>query len=170
MNVLVRYQNGGQPAVCRLESGQHTVGRDASCTIRLDDPDVSRCHLQIDVRQDEVVIHDPGSVNGTWRRRHRIEHLRLPRWPIRLRLGPNNSVVLWASPMRTIVRTAHVGAGLAACAMFILALAYNATEGTTKRTCAGSVDMETRLRRAAAAGDSQRALLLAHLCRNPARP
>ncbi len=169
MNVIVRYRNGDKRAFRRLGLGQHTIGRDEHCVIQLDDPDISRCHLRIDVQQDEVAIGDLDSANGTWRKGRQVEHLRLPRWPVRLRLGPSSVIVLWASPVRTIVRMAHAGAALAVCAMFIFALAYSPTERTTKRTCGSSIDMETRLRRAAATGEAERAQLLARLCRNPQR-
>jgi len=48
-----------------LTPGDATVGRSESCTLRLDDPDVSREHLHLGVGKDEVRVTDLGSTNGT---------------------------------------------------------------------------------------------------------
>ncbi len=48
-----------------LGRGRHVVGRGATCTIVVDDPNLSRQHLLIDVGED-VVVEDAGSTNGTW--------------------------------------------------------------------------------------------------------
>jgi S-DNA-T family DNA segregation ATPase FtsK/SpoIIIE len=49
-----------------LGLGRHVVGRGTDATIRLDDPDVSRRHVEIDVRTGAVTVADLGSTNGTW--------------------------------------------------------------------------------------------------------
>ena len=52
-------------AVHRLAPGTVTVGRDPSCAIRLDDPDVSRAHCRLTVGHPGVRVADLGSTNGT---------------------------------------------------------------------------------------------------------
>lgn len=47
-----------------LAAGDHILGRDPSCDIVLDDPQVSRRHARIRVREGAAVIDDTGSV---WR-------------------------------------------------------------------------------------------------------
>lgn len=167
MNVVVFFRSINGSAVRKLGPGAHTVGRDESASVRMADPDVSRCHLTLEVGADDVVVRDAGSANGTWRGRRRIDAVRLPWYPLRLRLGPSAAMVMWRRPVRTIVRTAHVGVALVVCAMFIFVLAYTLTTETTKRTCADSMDMERRLRRATATGDHERGRLLLLRCRVP---
>jgi S-DNA-T family DNA segregation ATPase FtsK/SpoIIIE len=48
-----------------LSLGRHVVGRSAGAGIRLDDPDVSRRHVEIAVRAGAVTVADLGSTNGT---------------------------------------------------------------------------------------------------------
>ncbi|MCU0505576.1 MAG: FHA domain-containing protein [Chloroflexi bacterium] len=49
-----------------------TIGRDPSCDVVLDDPQVSRRHARIERRGDVLVLRDAGSRNGTWVASHRI--------------------------------------------------------------------------------------------------
>ena len=48
-----------------LPVGETVVGRDVGCTLRFNDPSVSRRHLRFVHRQDEVFVEDLGSTNGT---------------------------------------------------------------------------------------------------------
>lgn len=48
-----------------LPIGETVVGRDLGCTLRFNDPAVSRRHLRFIRRQDEVFVEDLGSSNGT---------------------------------------------------------------------------------------------------------
>ena len=50
-----------------------TIGRDPSCTIRLQSPYVSRLHARIEARDGKVVIVDLGSHNGVLLNGQRIE-------------------------------------------------------------------------------------------------
>jgi hypothetical protein len=45
--------------------GETVVGRDVSCTLRFNDPSVSRKHLRFIRREEEVFVEDLGSSNGT---------------------------------------------------------------------------------------------------------
>lgn len=42
------------------------VGRSASADLRIDDPQVSRLHARIEMREDGVYVEDLGSRNGTF--------------------------------------------------------------------------------------------------------
>lgn len=48
-----------------IEPRAYTVGRDQNSDLCLDDPVISRSHLEIDTRQEPWQIVDPGSKNGT---------------------------------------------------------------------------------------------------------
>jgi len=48
-----------------IPHGVTLVGRDLSCSLRFNDPNVSRRHLRLTRRGDEVLIEDLGSMNGT---------------------------------------------------------------------------------------------------------
>jgi S-DNA-T family DNA segregation ATPase FtsK/SpoIIIE len=51
--------------VVPLSRGTHVIGRDAAADIVVDDPEVSRRHVQVDVGAHGVTIADLGSTNGT---------------------------------------------------------------------------------------------------------
>jgi DNA-binding winged helix-turn-helix (wHTH) protein len=51
-----------------LRDGQNVLGRDADCAVRIDRPSVSRHHAKIVVTNDDVVLEDLGSKNGTFLR------------------------------------------------------------------------------------------------------
>jgi DNA-binding winged helix-turn-helix (wHTH) protein len=53
---------GGQAA---LDAGEHLLGRDADVAVWLDSPTVSRHHARILVSEDDAVLEDLGSKNGT---------------------------------------------------------------------------------------------------------
>lgn len=48
-----------------LQEGSVTVGRSRHCEISLDDPSISRKHLQLEIGRGEVLLVDLGSSNGT---------------------------------------------------------------------------------------------------------
>jgi DNA segregation ATPase FtsK/SpoIIIE, S-DNA-T family len=48
-----------------LRNGEHLVGRDAGCTVTLEDPSLSRVHVRIRVADGAVALSDAGSRNGT---------------------------------------------------------------------------------------------------------
>ena len=48
-----------------LPLGETVIGRDTSCSLRFNDPSVSRRHVKIVRRSGEVFVEDLGSANGT---------------------------------------------------------------------------------------------------------
>ena len=50
------------------------IGREQECGLMLDDPGVSKRHAQIIRVENEYIIRDQGSVNGTYVGEHRITH------------------------------------------------------------------------------------------------
>src|SRR5258708_11160939 len=48
-----------------LPVGETVIGRDVTCTLRFNDPSVSRRHLRFVRRHDEGFVQDLGSTNGT---------------------------------------------------------------------------------------------------------
>jgi S-DNA-T family DNA segregation ATPase FtsK/SpoIIIE len=48
-----------------LGDGAYRLGRDPSCEIHVDDPSISRHHLDVQVAEDGVSVADVGSANGT---------------------------------------------------------------------------------------------------------
>lgn len=49
-----------------LDSNKISLGRDPQCDIFLNDMTVSREHAIISIEGDKVMVHDNGSLNGTW--------------------------------------------------------------------------------------------------------
>ncbi|MBM4354935.1 MAG: FHA domain-containing protein [Deltaproteobacteria bacterium] len=62
-----------------LAEGRHTVGRSSECDICIADSSLSRHHATIEVTQDEVVVEDWRSLNGTSFQGSRISQP--TRWP-----------------------------------------------------------------------------------------
>ena len=48
-----------------LPLGETVIGRDAGCALRFNDPAMSRRHVRIVRRRDELFVEDLGSRNGT---------------------------------------------------------------------------------------------------------
>ncbi len=48
-----------------LSAGRHIVGRGSGADVAVDDPDVSRAHVVVDVSAGRVSVHDTGSANGS---------------------------------------------------------------------------------------------------------
>ncbi|WP_029432653.1 FtsK/SpoIIIE domain-containing protein [Blastococcus sp. URHD0036] len=61
----------------RLPGGRHVVGRGSTADIAVDDPDVSRRHVVIDVSGGRVSVADAGSANGS-----RLDDVRLGTEPV----------------------------------------------------------------------------------------
>jgi pSer/pThr/pTyr-binding forkhead associated (FHA) protein len=58
-------QLSGDLGVYSLPRGVSTVGRSPEATIRIDSREVSRIHAVVTVTEQEVIVEDRGSVNGT---------------------------------------------------------------------------------------------------------
>ncbi len=78
-----------------LTEGENLLGRTRTATVRLDASDVSRRHASIEVHDDEAVIQDCGSKNGTSVRGRKIDD------PIRLVDGDEIKI----GPVRMIFRS-----------------------------------------------------------------
>jgi hypothetical protein len=73
VQTLVVKDSSGTERVVPLDRDVITIGRDPSCTIRLDSQYVSRQHARIELREDGPVLVDLGSRNGTMRNNERVE-------------------------------------------------------------------------------------------------
>ena len=71
-----------------LAPGEHVVGRDATASIRLDSPKVSRQHARLTVRGVSVTVQDLGSKNGLFVRGIRVTAPRTLQPGDDLRIGP----------------------------------------------------------------------------------
>lgn len=60
-----------------LTAPKTVIGRGSDCDIIIDDPGISRKHLEIDIRKDDVIARDLGSTNGTYVEGHLIPEARL---------------------------------------------------------------------------------------------
>ena len=48
-----------------LGQGTHVIGRGSDVTVRLEDPDVSRRHVEVEVGSGSITVADLGSTNGS---------------------------------------------------------------------------------------------------------
>jgi hypothetical protein len=61
----------------RLDNDTTTIGRHPDSDVFLDDITVSRRHVRIDRDSEGYVLHDVGSLNGTYVNRKRVDQMRL---------------------------------------------------------------------------------------------
>ena len=71
--LVVRSGGGRAGEHFLLEQDSTTVGRSPDCDIFLDDVTVSRRHALVKRSNDQFLIEDQGSLNGTFLNRRRIE-------------------------------------------------------------------------------------------------
>jgi pSer/pThr/pTyr-binding forkhead associated (FHA) protein len=57
---------GVEPTLVELDDQETTIGRTSDCRIQLQLSNVSRLHARITYRNDEYLIEDLGSTNGTF--------------------------------------------------------------------------------------------------------
>ncbi len=55
-----------------LTANKTIIGRGSNCDIVIDDPGISRQHLEIDITRNGVIARDMGSTNGTYVEGHRV--------------------------------------------------------------------------------------------------
>ena len=55
-----------------LTKPQTVIGRGSGCDIVIDDPGISRKHLEIDITDNGVIARDLGSTNGTYVEGHQV--------------------------------------------------------------------------------------------------
>ena len=68
----------------RLELGRHMVGRGSGSDVTIDDPSMSRRHLDVSVTADGITLSDAGSTNGTFIDGEKLENTRS--------IGPNDVI------------------------------------------------------------------------------
>jgi len=71
----------------RLDPGEHVLGSGASADVRVDEPTVSRRHLEVVFDGHTARLTDLGSSNGTWRDGERVVACTLDGGALELRLG-----------------------------------------------------------------------------------
>jgi pSer/pThr/pTyr-binding forkhead associated (FHA) protein len=69
---LVMFREDGRRRDFPLSPGVATIGRKDDCAIRIPLAVVSRRHVEIDVREDNVVLRDLGAANGTYLNNRRV--------------------------------------------------------------------------------------------------
>ena len=73
IQTLVVKDAQGRERIVPVDKDVITLGRDLSCTIRLDSPYVSRQHARIESRNGDVILVDLGSRNGSMVNGERVE-------------------------------------------------------------------------------------------------
>ena len=73
VRTLVVKAPSGEERVVPVDQDTITIGRDPSCTIRLDSPYVSRQHARLEARETGLVLVDLGSHNGSLLNGVRVE-------------------------------------------------------------------------------------------------
>jgi serine/threonine protein kinase len=95
------HEVNAQPRTMELTQAGLTVGRDGSCDVVLNDPDVSRRHLVISWDGTEASVEDPGSSNGTLLGRKRLLQSTATPWPynVPVQLGSSSLQLLPPTPV-----------------------------------------------------------------------
>jgi serine/threonine protein kinase len=70
-----------------LEPGEYLIGRDPSCRVFVDSPDVSRKHARLLIDDGGVQIEDLGSSGGTWIGGEQVISIRRLRLPQKVEVG-----------------------------------------------------------------------------------
>ncbi|WP_394848409.1 sigma 54-interacting transcriptional regulator [Pendulispora brunnea] len=65
----------GSPTVFKLSSGSCRAGSGAGCDIVINEPTVSRAHVELTLRTEGVEVHDLGSTNGTFYLGQRVQRM-----------------------------------------------------------------------------------------------
>lgn len=69
---LVWVKPDGRQQEIALRKAVHVVGRSTECQIRIPNPSISRQHCEFVVSDDDVIVRDLGSSNGTFVNRRKI--------------------------------------------------------------------------------------------------
>lgn len=70
---LIVFREDGSKRAFSLQPGATTIGRKNDCTIRIPLATVSRRHAEVFVDDDQVLIKDLGTANGTFLNSQRVE-------------------------------------------------------------------------------------------------
>lgn len=94
MNVmLVAFKPDGRRVDFRVKGGKCVVGRDTAVDLRIPVGIVSRHHCELRVEDDEVVLRDLGSSNGTFLNGKRVTEATLGAGDV-VRVGPTTFTVV----------------------------------------------------------------------------
>ncbi|MCB1626348.1 MAG: sigma 54-interacting transcriptional regulator [Xanthomonadales bacterium] len=85
LQLTIRGLNGDRRH--RLGVGRHQLGTHQDCDVALQDPTVSRRHLQLEFDGERIWLQDLGSLNGTWVDGRRIDRMELSAEQTEIRLG-----------------------------------------------------------------------------------
>ena len=85
LQLTIRGLNGDRRH--RLGVGRHQLGTHQDCDVALQDPTVSRRHLQLEFDGERIWLQDLGSLNGTWVDGRRIDRMELGAEQTEIRLG-----------------------------------------------------------------------------------
>jgi hypothetical protein len=73
MRVIIEYDDNS----LSLSPGDTIIGRGVTCSLRFNDPAISRKHARIEVKEDKVFLEDLGTTNGTQLNNERISGTRI---------------------------------------------------------------------------------------------
>jgi S-DNA-T family DNA segregation ATPase FtsK/SpoIIIE len=114
-SVLKLHVTGGPDAgqIISLPRGVQVIGRDAEADVVLDDPDVSRQHVELCVDTRGVSVRDLGSTNGSWLNGAAVGQVAEPlRFESLLRLGNSTLTVVGATEPPAAIHSDDSGAVL----------------------------------------------------------
>jgi len=69
---LYMFKNNGEPKVFQITPGKTVIGRGEDCELRIPLGEISRRHAELTVDEDNAILRDLGSVNGTYVNNRRI--------------------------------------------------------------------------------------------------
>ena len=101
MTGYLEIESGAERRVVPLEGQVIHIGRGLSADVRLDDSTVSRKHAVIVRRDDDVVILDDRSMNGTWVNGERVTEAVL---------GDGDELLLGRVPLRFVAAAPQAAA------------------------------------------------------------
>lgn len=81
-----------RPVHIRSDRCPVLLGRSLSADVPLGDPWVNHCHCSVDMAEGAAIVHDFGSINGTWVNGERIEEALLLSGD-RLRVGSTEFII-----------------------------------------------------------------------------
>src|SRR5262245_59954742 len=75
LGAVIRVVGANPPLSYRLIAGTCSVGTSPASDLVIDDPSVSRNHVELDLRSEGVAVRDMGSGNGTFYLGQRVEKM-----------------------------------------------------------------------------------------------
>ncbi len=74
---LVLVNSDGSQREVPVKRGRLVIGREKKCDVRIPVPDVSREHAEVRVENEQILVRDMGSSNGTYVNRNRVQQTEL---------------------------------------------------------------------------------------------